>query len=537
MRPIWVCHAIGRKLHTGRIQPRAFFARELSSGRELTKDSQSSVQWLDSIVVAFPAHHVLELLTALGLPEPQNVIDLYAEHRRATNGQVISDKTADPVLMEACQTWGVPCAIGEADAETPAPEDSLRYCRKVVDTVSLLLRAIPFDWSQALRRGQYAAAVAAMQSRGIPVSRQLQTQAQQTRVQFLNTARDEYPQCFRNGRWANDTARRWLQGLGLGPYISPSIDWCRRHTDSRVRRAGEIAAALENLDKITRFAIDGDSRSRVDIRPYAAVTGRNQPRGYAWEIAKPLIQPCPGKVIAIVDYAQQEFGIAAKLAGDPAMVDDYYTGDAYRNFGVRAGLCRRDDDDEAVRTTLKRTVLPLMYGASAESLRREHGLSQASARDLVTAFAKAYPRYRQWVQESRSEMAQVGRIGTACGWHLHAPINTPDDFSKLLRTAGNFPVQANATEILWETCRRLKSARIALCGTLHDAVLVEADEESAADVIRKTEAVMREASETVLGSPLRAGTESIRHGERLRSQEQFWSSINALLPVTAEVCR
>jgi DNA polymerase-1 len=537
MRSIWVCHAIGRKLPTGRIQPRAIFARELSSGRELTKNNQSSAQWLESIVVAFPAHQVLELLTAYGFSEPQNVIDLYAEHRSATNGRVISDNTADPVLAEACKAWGVPCAIGETDEETTDPEDGLRYCRNVVDTVSLLLRAIPCDWSQALRRGQYAAAVAAMQSRGIPVSLQLQTQAQQTRDQLLAIAEEEYPQCLRKGRWANDTTGRWLRGLGLGQRTNPSIDWCRRHTDSRVRRAGEIAKALEKLEKLSRCTIDGDSRSRVDLRPYAAITGRNQPRGYAWEIAKPLIQPCSGKVVAIVDYAQQEFGIAANLAGDSAMIGDYYTGDAYRNFGVRAGMCHRGDDDEGVRATLKRVVLPIMYGSSAESLRRAHGLSHASASDLVTGFAKAYPQYKQWIQDARSEMAQAGRISTAFGWHLYAPINSPDDFSKLLRTAGNFPVQATATEILWETCRLLKSAGVALCGTLHDAVLVEADEDSTADVIRQTEAAMAQASETVLGMPLRTSSESIRHGERLRSQERFWSSINSLLSVTAEACR
>jgi DNA polymerase I-like protein with 3'-5' exonuclease and polymerase domains len=241
-------------------------------------------------------------------------------------------------------------------------------------------------------------------------------------------------------------------------------------------------------------------------------------------------------VIAVIDYAQQEFGIAAKLAGDPAMVDDYYTGDAYRNFGVRAGVCGRNNDDEAERTLLKRVVLPIMYGSSAESLSREHGLPQVLTRKLVTAFAKAYPIYKQWTQDARRQLMQAGRISTAFGWHFHAPGESPDNFPKLLRTAGNFPVQANATEILWETCRLLHSAGVSLCGTLHDAVMVEADEDTACDVISTTQSLMQEASETVLTAPLRTTSESIRHGEQLRSQHRFWSSIEALMAVTGEVC-
>jgi hypothetical protein len=45
-----------------------------------------------------------------------------------------------------------------------------------------------------------------------------------------------------------------------------------------------------------------------------------------------LIKPPPGYGIAYIDWAQQEFGIAAALSGDPLMMDAYRSGDPYLAF-------------------------------------------------------------------------------------------------------------------------------------------------------------------------------------------------------------
>jgi DNA polymerase-1 len=66
-----------------------------------------------------------------------------------------------------------------------------------------------------------------------------------------------------------------------------------------------------------------------------------------------LIQPAPGHGLAYLDWAQQEFGIAAALSGDPLMPEAYRSGDPYLAFAKQAGavpgrrsrrlrpLCRR----------------------------------------------------------------------------------------------------------------------------------------------------------------------------------------------------
>ena len=47
------------------------------------------------------------------------------------------------------------------------------------------------------------------------------------------------------------------------------------------------------------------------------------------------------RAVAYVDWSQQEFGIAASLSGDAAMMEAYRSGDPYLTFGKQAGVRRR----------------------------------------------------------------------------------------------------------------------------------------------------------------------------------------------------
>lgn len=512
MTQAWITHAVGSG------DKYALLAKELTSGKEVRNRCPRG------LFVAFPAHQILQSIHAIGCPQPTEVIDLFAEHRVLTN--TAESSTADPDLVAACNAWGVPCKVTLMDEEAGDP---MAHCRAVVDAVSGLFRAISFDHTQALRRGQYAMAVAAMQHRGIPISQARLNEARALQQQLQAQAKAEYPQCFPKGKFSKNLASRWLRGRGARRVNTPSIDWCRRQDCPEIRRAGELATAIEKLDQMRQCPIDHDSRSRVDLRPYAAVTGRNQPRGYSWQLARYLIEPPPGRALAIIDYAQQEFAIAANLSGDETMTNDYYTGDAYENFGRRCGV-----EGVHPRETLKQAVLSIMYGRQSDSLSLAMGISRSDAQSLLAAFNRSYPRCRELMEEARRCVVQTGMISTASGWALRAPAAC-QDIDQLRRTAANFPIQANGTEILWEACRRLHIAGIELCGTLHDAVMVEADEADIGDAVAEAEELMRQAATAVLGRPLRTKSETLRHGGQFQVQQAFKTNIDDLL--AAEVVR
>ena len=84
-----------------------------------------------------------------------------------------------------------------------------------------------------------------------------------------------------------------------------------------------------------------------------------------------LITPIEGKVLAYIDYAQQEFFIAAVLSNDPNMIEAYQSGDPYLAFAKLAGAVPADATKEThsrVRQLFKSCVLGVQYGLGAESL-------------------------------------------------------------------------------------------------------------------------------------------------------------------------
>ena len=106
------------------------------------------------------------------------------------------------------------------------------------------------------------------------------------------------------------------------------------------------------------------------LSAFRARTGRNQPSNTKFIFGpsvwlRGLIQPPPGYGIAYIDWAQQEFGIAAALSGDPLMMEAYCSGDPYLAFAKQAGAAPPDATKathKAIRDQFKSTVLAVQYG-------------------------------------------------------------------------------------------------------------------------------------------------------------------------------
>ena len=161
--------------------------RELRSGRliRLWRDDLVTVRrppfdcGSDSLFVAFYVSAELGCFLALGWPLPAHILDLYAEHRCATNGSRRSMVTA---LSEPwpCVDWPTsmparkrPCAASSWTAHRgPAPSrPPFSTTAKPMWTHSRPPAAHGFglDLPRALLRGRYMAAVARMEWTGIPI--------------------------------------------------------------------------------------------------------------------------------------------------------------------------------------------------------------------------------------------------------------------------------------------------------------------------------------------------------------------------------
>src|SRR3954467_1356146 len=142
--------------------------------------------------------------------------------------------------------------------------------------------------------------------------------------------------------------------------------------------------------RLSDLAVGRDGRNRTLLSAFRARTSRNQPSNTKFIFGpsvwlQGLIQPPPGYGIAYIDWAQQEFGIAAALSGDPKMLAAYQSGDPYLAFAKQAGAAPADAtkaSHKAVRDQFKACVLAVQYGMGEEALASRIGQPAIRAREL-----------------------------------------------------------------------------------------------------------------------------------------------------------
>jgi DNA polymerase-1 len=254
-----------------------------------------------------------------------------------------------------------------------------------------------------------------------------------------------------------------------------------------------LAALLLQLKKVEkRLGTYGDKwlkRVEVNGRVYAgwhqlgSVAGRFSCHG-------PNLQQLPrtkeyrrcirapeGRVLLKADYSQIEVRIAAKVAGDQAMLDAFCSG-ADLHARTAAQVLGVKDVTPEHRQLAKALVFGLLYGMGAEGLRQyalsKFGvpLTEAQAADYRRAFFAAYPGLAAWHRRVRAEHAAQTR--TLTGRRRLLKPEEPDTFRL------NSPVQGTGADglklalgLLWERRHECPGAFPVL--VVHDEVVVEAD--------------------------------------------------------------
>ena len=230
-----------------------------------------------------------------------------------------------------------------------------------------------------------------------------------------------------------------------------------------------------------------------------------------------LIQPEPGRALAYVDWEQQEFGIAAALSGDSVMQSAYISGDPYLSFAKHARAVPADATKEShprERALFKTTILGTQYLIGPNGLGYKLGITLQEAEDLLEYHHRIFRQFWAW-SDAVSDYGQLfGKLTAAFGWAMRVSPATS------LRTLRNFPMQANGAEMLRLACIFAVEAGVSILAPVHDAVLIESDEQEIDHAVSLTQAAMQRASKMVLaGFPLRSEKRIIRHPERLHAEK------------------
>ena len=558
--------------------PICLVAEELRTGRQLRlwEDQLARLPAAPfrtdrrALFVAYAAAAEFSVFHQLGWPAPERTLDLFFEFRAAANGLTTPSGSG---LLGALVAHGLPAMAGAekeemrqlairggpfTDAERVALLD---YCAEDVAALRRLLPAMlpRLDLPRALLRGRYAWAVAAMEHRGIPIDvptlRHLGARWEGVQAGLVAEVDQRYGvfdgTTFKRDRFARLLANRDIPWPRLA---SGQLDLCddmfreQAKAHPQLAELRELRVSLGQMRLFQDLAVGPDGRNRTSLAPFRAKTGRNQPSNARFIFGpsrwlRSLIQPARGMAVAYIDYSQQEFGIAAALSGDTAMMAAYRSGDPYLAFGKQAGAIPPDGTKithAPQRALFKACTLAVQYGMGPEGLAQKIGQPPAWARELLHLHRNTYRPYWKWAQSGIDRAMLTGRLETVFGWPVHVgPSTDPTRPGANPRSLANFPCQANGAEMLRLACCLLVERGIGLCAPIHDAVLIEAPAADIEAVVATARATMAEASRVVLcGFEIGTDVKIVRGPERYVDEAagELWNTVLRMAgrPDTAE---
>ena len=562
-REIWACDFEYRAPTGERPQPVCMCARDLRSGREIRlwgNDLRRRAAPFDtgpnSVLVAYAAAAELSCFLELGWPVPTNVIDLFAEHRVATNGIPLACGNG---LLGALAIRGLAhidagekeemrnLVLGQTDYSDAERAAILAYCMSDVDALAALLPTLPIELPFALLRGRYGAAVAHMERVGIPIDVELYSRVvenwealKRDLIGEVNVVFDVYD----DGHFRLARLEKWLADHRI-------VNWPRTETgllatdeDSfdeqialhpelpELRLLRELRATLSRM-RLIGLSLGADDRNRTALMPFQAITGRNLPSASKFIFGparwlRGFIKPPEGYGLAYLDFKAEEVAILAARSGDDRLAEHYASGDVYWRFAVTTGLGAPEATGLARKASdlVKILFLAISYGMQAPSLSRKTGKTLAEAKELLQLHASSYPDATRWREAIVDRARLNGWLCTNFGWRRQGCENAPA--TELM----NWPIQSAGADLMRLVCIAATEAGIELAAPVHDGFLIVAPLDRLHGEIERMKAIMVRASESVTGGlPINVEVEAVSFPDRYMDERgrAMWDRVIGLL--------
>ena len=261
-------------------------------------------------------------------------------------------------------------------------------------------------------------------------------------------------------------------------------------------------------------------RLHPDFRQIGADTGRFSctspnlqqiPRGSQFRSC--FVAPV-GKKLVTVDYSQQELRVLAEYSQDPTLIKAYkdkkdlHTVTAAMMYGIPEEKVRKDVERQAAKTI----NFGLMYGRGANSLGAQIGVEPEEAKKLLTLYFKKFSKVKLWLDKAGKDAVSRGYSTTLGGRKRYfLPVDQGDpNYQKLVgdieRKGKNTPIQGSGADMvklaLVFISDRFKKEKInaRIISTVHDEIVVEADEDIADRALIMQREEMIRAGENFLKS-------------------------------------
>lgn len=249
---------------------------------------------------------------------------------------------------------------------------------------------------------------------------------------------------------------------------------------------------VEALPKL----VDEHSRLHTDFRQDVAATGRlssadpnlqNIPvRTELGRKIREAFVPDEGNVFVSADYSQFELRLAAVLAGDAAMVEDFNSDiDIHAKTASDVYKIPLEQVTKGQRRDAKVINFGVLYGMGPHALAQNTGMSFHDAKTFIDEYFRLRAPIRKYIDETIAGAKRDGYVETLFGRRRPTPDVNSSNF--MVRAAGeraaaNMPIQGTEADLMkmamLEVEERLGDQGVQVL-QIHDSILVECPEKNA----------------------------------------------------------
>lgn len=219
--------------------------------------------------------------------------------------------------------------------------------------------------------------------------------------------------------------------------------------------------------------------------------------------------PAPGHVFISADYSQFELRLAAILAGDTALVEDFNNDiDIHMKTAAEVYSVPLEQVDKNMRRHAKVVNFGILYGMSPHGLSIATGMSQSEAKMFIDRYFQLRRPIRDYIDRTVHNALDEGYVETLFGRRRPTPDLKSSNFvvrEAAKRVAANMPIQGTEADLMKIAMLAVEKEIDGLGKQLlqiHDSILIEVPAANA----EKVAAIVKEVMENVhptLGVKLR----------------------------------
>lgn len=289
---------------------------------------------------------------------------------------------------------------------------------------------------------------------------------------------------IKKGKTGHSTGARELDKLrGQHPIID-AITKYREYTKLKSTYIDALPKLVDKEGKLhTTFSLDVAATGRLSSRdpnlqniPVRSEIGRKIREAFV---------PAKGNTFVSADYSQFELRLAAVLAGDKKMINDFngdtdiHTKTASEVYGIPM-----DSVTKAQRRDAKVINFGVLYGMSPHGLSAATGMSFVESKNFITRYFQLRAPIRTYIDNTIEKAKLDGYVETLFGRRRPAPDLHSSNFivrEAAKRAAANMPIQGTEADLMkmamLEVEKRLGSLGQQVL-QVHDSILVECPEEN-----------------------------------------------------------